>query len=90
MFKNFLASVAAAGLIVAPIAAQANTRASDSAVSLAPLASMIRTASPVGMVEQQEGGMSELLLVALFGLAGVGIIVAIEESETDSSAGAGN
>jgi uncharacterized membrane protein len=90
MIKNILASVAAAGLLVAPIAAQANTRAGDSAVSLAPLASMARTASPVGSVERQDGGISELLLIALFGLAGVAIIVTIENSETDSTAGAGN
>jgi hypothetical protein len=89
MFKSILAGTAAVGLLVAPIAAQANTRAVDSAVSLAPIASSDRIASPVGASEQLWEGFPEWLLVLLFALIAAGIIIVIEQSEDDASPGTG-
>ena len=48
MIKNVFASIAAAGLVLTPLAAQAGTQAAESTVSLAPIASDVsRVASPV-------------------------------------------
>ena len=91
MIKNVLASTAALGLLVAPIAAQENTRAVDSSVSLAPIADMAsRQGSPVAETEALAGGVPEWLLVLLFGLAAAGIIFTVEELGTPASAGTGN
>lgn len=90
MFKTVLASTAAASLLLAPVAAAANTRAGHASVSLAPIAESLRTGSPVrsseGLIE--EG--SELLLVLLFGGIGAAIIVAVENAEDDATPGSGN
>ncbi|MFC3100215.1 hypothetical protein [Altererythrobacter lauratis] len=88
MFKSILASTAAAGLLLAPIAAQANTRAADASVSLAPLAEMTRQSSPIGAARNAVGDIDEALLVVLFGAIGTAIIVIIENQEDDASAGA--
>lgn len=90
MFKSILASTAAAGLLVAPIAAQANTRAADASVSLAPISDMAsRQASPVSSADAIASGIPEWLLVLLFALIAAGIIVAVEQSEDDASPGTG-
>lgn len=89
MMKKVLASVAAAGLVVAPIAAQANTRAGESRVSLAALKGAGRLASPIGLARQQgeDGEMPIWLLVLLFGAAGAGIIAAVEATQSGRSPG---
>lgn len=90
MIKNVFASVAAAGLLVAPIAAQANTRAADASVSLAPIANMAaRQGSPVGSSEEIVGALPAWLLAALFAAIAAGLIIVIEESEDDASPGTG-
>ena len=90
MIKNLLASIAAAGLVVAPVAAQANARAIDAGVSLAPIADAVRAGSPVGATEANASELPEWLLVLLFALIGAGIIIIIEHSEDDASPGTGN
>ena len=89
MLKTILASTAAAGLLVAPIAAQANTRAIDAGVSLAPMADLARQGSPVGSAEQLDGSIPEWLLVLIFAAIAAGIIIVIESSEGDASPGTG-
>lgn len=88
MIKNFLASIAAAGLLVAPIAAQANTRAGEAGVSMEALA---RSAAPVGAAEYQgedeDDGLPMWIVIALFLAAGGGIIAAIESGENNKSPG---
>ena len=89
MMKNILAATAAAGLMFAPIAAQAGTRAADSAVSMNALA-FERTASPVGLSEaQSEDGNSTLLLLLAFAAVAAGIVIIVEGSENDTSPGTG-
>jgi len=88
MIKNLLATVAAAGLVFAPIAAQAGTRASDAGVSMNALSSLDRAASPVGAAElQDDGGIPVWLLILLFAGAGAGIILAVEGGEDNKSPG---
>lgn len=89
MTKNLLASIAAAGLVFAPIAAQAGTRAAESGVSMASLAAIGRAPAPMGAAEYQaEGeGIPMWLLIILFAAAGGGIIAAIESGENNRSPG---
>lgn len=88
MIKNLLAATAAAGLAFAPIAAQAGTRASEAGVTMEALTSLERAGSPIGDAEMQaDGGIPEWALIALFGAAGLGIILAVESSEKDKSPG---
>lgn len=91
MLRHVLASLAAAGLLVAPISAQANTRASESRVSLAPLKGAARAASPIGparnQADDEDRGMPIWLLVLLFGAAGGGIIAAVELTQSSKSPG---
>lgn len=88
MIKNVLAATAAAGLLFAPIAAQAGTRASDSRVSLASTSSIDRASSRIGTAEAQaEDGIPNWLLVLLFAAAGVGIFYAVESNENNKSPG---
>ena len=92
MLRNVLASLAAAGLLVAPIAAQANTRAGDSRVSLAALKGVERAASQIGPARNQgdgddDRGIPIWLLVLLFGAAGGGIIAAVELTQSTKSPG---
>ena len=86
MIKNLLASIAAAGVLVSPIVAQAGTRAADAGVSMAGLS---RTAAPMGAAEQQadEDGIPMWLLILLFAGAGAGIIAAVESGENTKSQG---
>lgn len=84
MIKNILASVAAAGLVFAPLAAQANTRAGDAGVSMEGLA---RSGAPVGEVENAGAGIPMWLLILLFGAAGVGIVMGVESGENNESPG---
>ena len=79
MLKTILAGVAALGLTVAPIAAQAGTRANASSVSIAP--DMARVGSSVGEAEELAGAIPFGILVAIFGVAAAIVIaVAIEDN----------
>lgn len=90
MFKNVLASLAAAGLLVAPIAAQANTRAADANVSLDVLAEIDRAPAAVGQYESGLEDDDDLWAWLLGFLAvGGGIILLVESSEDDRSSGTG-
>jgi hypothetical protein len=87
MIKNVLAGVAAAGLVFAPIAVQAGTRAAEAGVSMDALS---RAAAPMGTAEYQadeDDGIPMWLLILLFGAAGGGIIAAIESAENNKSPG---
>lgn len=84
MIKNLLASIAAMGLVFAPIAAQAGTRAADAGVSMDALS---RTAAPMGSAENVGDGIPMWLLILLFAAAGGGIIAAIESGENNKSPG---
>ena len=85
MIKNLLASIAAAGVLVSPIVAQAGTRAADAGVSMAALS---RTSAPMGAAEQQaDEGIPMWLLILLFAGAGAGIIAAVESGENNKSQG---
>lgn len=69
--RNILASMAAITLVMSPIAASANTRASESAVSLAPIAAdASRIGSPVGDAEEIQGKLP-LWLIAFLLAAGI-------------------
>ena len=87
MIKNLLASIAAAGLAVAPVAAQAGTRAADSGVSMDALSSLQRVSSPIRSSEKADGGLPVPLIILLFGAAGAGLILAIEGGENNKSPG---
>jgi len=89
MIKNLLATVAAAGLVFAPIAAQAGTRAADAGVSTNALASLERAPSPLGTGEAMgdDGDVPLWLLILLFAGVGAGIIAATDSSENNKSPG---
>lgn len=87
MLKKALALTAAAGLVIAPIAAQANSRAVDSAVSLD------RAAMPVGaaqgLSDDDDDGIGGLWW--LFGgaiLIGVALAVMGDTEEDNATPGA--
>lgn len=87
MIKNLLASAAAAGLLFAPIAVQAGTRAAEAGVSMEALS---RASAPMGAAEYQtdeDDGIPMWLLIVLFGAAGGGLIAAIESAENNKSPG---
>lgn len=87
--KNILAAAAAAGLAFAPIAAQAGTRAADSAVSLSAL-SIDRSSAAIGASEGLgEDGDVTLLLLLGFAAVAAGIVIVVEGSENDTSPGTG-
>lgn len=88
--KNILAATAAAGLVFTPVAAQAGTRAADTAISMEAL-SFDRAASPVGLSEAQsdEDGGSNLLLLLAFAALAAGIVLVVEGGENDTSPGNG-
>lgn len=70
MLRSVLASTAALGLVFAPLAAQAGTRASDSHVAIAPaLAADARVASPLAEDGEQlfDDIAFELVLVLFLG-----------------------
>lgn len=81
MFKKVLATTAAAGLVFAPIAAQANTRASESVVSLE------RSGAVISDGEELEGEGLGLLLGLLI-VIGVLLVIAGDSSEDNGSPGA--
>jgi len=89
MIKNVLASVAAFGLVFAPIAAQAGTRAADSGVSMD---AMARAAASVGTAEGHgengsTSGVSTVYVLLGFLLAGAGVFFAIDGSSGNKSPG---
>ncbi|AKQ40981.1 hypothetical protein CP97_01325 [Aurantiacibacter atlanticus] len=84
MLKKFLAATAAAGLVLAPIAAQANTRADTAGVSLD------RASANMPAGENLGGGSDALLiLIALLIAAGVVVVVIGDSDEDDASPGTG-
>lgn len=76
MLKNILASAAAASLTLAPVAAQANTRAADAGVAIDVTD---RVAAPVRESEEAGAQFPLALIVLLFG-AGAAAVVALIES----------
>ncbi len=86
MIKNVLATVAAAGLLLAPIAAQAGTRAADSGVSMD---AMARAAAPVDAAEYdtRSGGLGTVWWVAGFALVGLALVTAITSGANTKSPG---
>jgi len=87
--KNLLAATAAAGLVFAPIAAAAGTRAADTTVSLQAL-SVERTAAAIGKSQALgEDGDSTLLLLVAFAAVAAGVVVVVEGGENDTSPGTG-
>lgn len=82
MLKNILAATAAAGLAFAPIAAQANTRASDAGVSLA---SIDRAGAPVVNAEELGGEFPVALIIALFGGAALALILAVQSGNGEAA-----
>lgn len=73
MLRSVMVGAAAASLVLSPIAAQAATRASDAAVSLAPLTSSDqRLASPVAEAEDGVGKLP-LWLILLLLSAGIAL-----------------
>lgn len=89
MIKNILASVAAAGLLVAPIAAQANTRPSDNTVSLSSLEDTHTRRSTMMEMPDGLGGMSIVAIIAVFGSVAAFLIWLVENGEDDASPGTG-
>lgn len=77
MLKNVLAITAAAGLAFAPIAVQANTRATDAGVSLEALD---RAGAPVEDAEEMGQRFPLALIILLFGAAAATIIAIIESN----------
>ncbi|RIV83058.1 hypothetical protein [Aurantiacibacter zhengii] len=77
MLKKILAATAAASLTVAPIAAQANTRAADAGVSIE---MSERMAARIG--ESEEAGLKIplALIILLFGAGAAAIIALIEDN----------
>jgi hypothetical protein len=78
-FGSFAASIAAVGFLVAPLAAQAGTKAS--AAVAAPVDFGSRASAPVGKKNKLTGGETALLLLALAG-GGFGIYKAIDNKDT--------
>ncbi|WP_120077421.1 hypothetical protein [Aurantiacibacter odishensis] len=76
MMKNILAATAAASLTLAPVAAQANTRAADAGVSID---ISDRLGAPVGEAEEAGLKVPLALIILLFG-AGAAAIIALIES----------
>lgn len=73
MLKKVLAATLAAGLTVAPIAAQAGERASASEVSLAPIASLERAPAPISEEGEEIGGITPAVAAAIAIFLGVTI-----------------
>lgn len=92
MIKNILASVAAAGLLVAPVAAQANTRASDNQVSLASLGDASARTGSITEGSEKFAGVSLALIIAIFGSVAAFLIWVAEQADDegdDASPGTG-
>ena len=91
MKSRILATIAAASMAFAPIAAQAGTRAGDAGVSLDPLVEMHHFLNE----DELEGSgffadfPPGLFLALLAGLAGIGLVIASDTSENDASPGTG-
>lgn len=91
MLKNILATMAAASLVAAPVAVQANTRAADAGVSSEALY-QLRAPANVGAAEEggEEGVGTAALLALLFGAAAAALVIWIENEEDDIPASNGN
>ncbi len=91
MIKNFLASIAAVGLVFAPIAAQANTRAMDAGIMIDRAPAAVSNASLLSNDDDDDddGGLFLLLGALLIG-AGLIFVIAGDASEgNDASPGTG-
>lgn len=71
MLKKVLAATLAAGLAVAPIAAQAGDRASDSEVSLASIVDLDRAPAPMSEEGEELGGITPAAAAAIAIFLGV-------------------
>ena len=87
--KKIVAASAAAGMLAMPIAAQAGTRAGDTAVSVAPVAQSVESgAARTGAVVSEEnriGGSGAILAVLAAAAVIVGIIIAVDDDESDGA-----
>ncbi|KLI64618.1 hypothetical protein [Aurantiacibacter marinus] len=82
--KNVLASVAAVGLVFAPIAAQANTRAADAGVLIERAPAAMTGSSMLANEEDDRGNL--YLLISLFVIAaGIAIAISGDASEGDDA-----
>ncbi|WP_340588383.1 hypothetical protein [Erythrobacter alti] len=89
MMKKFLASVAAAGLVFAPIAAQANTRAMEAGVMIDRAPTAVSSSELLANDDDDDTGIYLLLTLLLIG-AGIAFIIAGDASEgNDASPGTG-
>lgn len=77
MLKNILAATTAVSLSVAPVAAQANTRAAESSVSIDV---SDRLGAPVEAAEENGAKFPLALIILLFGAGAAAIIAIIEEN----------
>ena len=83
--SRFLAGVAAATLAIAPVAAQAGTRAADAgAVSVEPVKMSTLTRSAKPAAKKSEAGGSAVIVAVLAAAAVVaGIIAATDDNDDD-------
>lgn len=77
MLKNILAATAASSLALAPLAAQANTRAADAGVSIG---ISDRVGAPIDDAEEAGLRVPLALIVLLFGAGAAAIIALIEDN----------
>lgn len=83
--KNALFALTAAGMVAAPVAAQAGTAASASTVKIASLSGAAdRKATTVQAKQKLEAGSLVLVLLAA-GAAGFGVAKAVDDNESDGS-----
>ena len=87
MIRNALSLVAAAGLVLAPIVAQANTRAASAGVAM-DAGEVDRLGAPVsGELREAGKGIPLWLLIMLFGGTATAIILGVEAGENNKSPG---
>lgn len=77
MIKNILAATAAFGLVAAPVAAQANTRASDASVSIG-----LADREGASVAASEEAGLKVplALIILLFGAGAAAVVALIEDN----------
>lgn len=78
-FGSFAAGLAAVGFLIAPLAAQAGTKASTVSASLPDFGS--RDSTPVGKKNKLKPGETALIVLAL-GAGGFGLYKAIDNKDT--------
>lgn len=85
MLKNILATTAAVGLVFAPIAAQANTRAADAGILIERAPAAMTGASMLANDDDGDRGGLYLLLSLLLIAAGVALAIGGDASEGDDA-----